>query len=345
MLIAIELAPQSRFVLRSASRLAVHLDDAEWGHDLLRRSPRTAVDPWLASAEIATAALSERPSRLIKSGRRMLESARFSKRDTAELAAALATREMHASRRRSKRLFLEALEDPTENAVAQAAWAASAMNWQDIDFDLAFANQPESFEARARTLATAGDRVAAVSESWAWFRDEPFATEPPMFGSYYASADEDYAAGFELVLEGLRANPDDAGLLNNAAFCLASDGDVERARRFFGRIRPAGLDDEFRAAYTATRGLLHYRAGELEAGRRDYTSALELAKDPSRRALAAIMFAREEMRANTPAGLDAARRALELERVAEEQGGIVARDLRAWFRHVEQLMREHPQVS
>ena len=58
--------------------------------------------PWLASAEIATAALSNRPSRLIKPGRRMIESEQFSKRDIAELAAALATREMQASRRRAK---------------------------------------------------------------------------------------------------------------------------------------------------------------------------------------------------------------------------------------------------
>lgn len=345
MLIALELAPQSRFVLRSASRLAVHLDDPEWGHDLLRRAPRTSIDPWLASAEIATAALSHRPSRLIKPGRRMLESESFSKRDTAELAAALGTREMDASRRRAKHLFVEALEDPTENALAQAVWAASAMNWQDLDF--ALADKPESFEAKARALAIAGDRSAAAAQSWGWFDEEPFATEPPMFGSYQASADQDYSTGVEFARKGLRSNPDDAGLLNNIAFCLASGGDVDRARPFFNRIRLGAVEsDSERAVYTATRGLLNYRSGHVEAGRRDYSDALELfGKDPYRRALAAIMFAREEVRAQTPLGLDLARRAVELEREAEDKGVPESRHLRSWLRELEQFMREYSENS
>jgi hypothetical protein len=270
----------------------------------------------------------------------MLDSARFSDHETAELAAALGTREMESSRRRAKRLFLQSLKEPTENAIAQAVWAAEEMNWTLFDPDLM--DLSESFEADARTLARSGDRPAALDASWRWHGDEPFASEPPIFGSYYASVDEDYESGLAFAKEGLKANPDDTTLLNNAAFCLACSGEVDEARRVFGRIRFRSEDtEEERTALLATRGLIAYRSGRVEEGREGYAAAMASTKDASIRAVAAIMFAREEIRANTPLGKDAARQAFELEKRAESEGGAVAPELRAWLRQLQSALADH----
>lgn len=340
MLVALDLAPDSRFILRSASRLAVHLDDPEWGYSVLRKSARTGRDPWLTSAEISLAALIERPSKLIKVARQMMDSSSFTDRDTAEVAAALGTREMEISTRRAKRLFVQALRDPTENAVAQAVWAADEMNWTFTETERL--DLPISFEARARAFARAGDRPAALVASWRWFSDEPFAAEPPIFASYHASTDEDYDTGLAFATEGLKANPDDITLLNNAAFCLACSGRPDEARRVLSRTKFGPMHtDEDRAAFLATRGLIDYRSGLVEDGRRNYAAALTTTRDVSIRALAAIMFAREEIHAQTPFGEEAAQRAFRLEEEARRAGGVVAAgELRAWLRQLQAAMAE-----
>lgn len=339
MLVSLKLAPQSRFILRSAARLAVHLGEPDWGHHLLRASARTSVDPWLASAEISISALSGQRSRLVKVGRDMVGSARFSSLDVAELAAALGTREISTSRKRAKTFFARALSDPTENAVAQAVWASQGRDWLDIDPDLL--EMPESYEARARTLGDAGERAAAIEETWHWMHDEPFAVEAPSFGSYQAAVGEHYEEGTKIAIAGLTANPDDFTLLNNAAFCFANVGRLAEAEQYFGRIKLSDLtDDDNRAVYFATRGLLSYRSGAVEAGRHEYTKSLRATKDHSVRAIAAIMFAREEICARTALGGELARQAFELEEAAHRRGGVMRRDVRSWLRQLQAVMAE-----
>src|SRR5262249_14991627 len=125
MRVALELSPSHRFVPRSAARLSLHLDDPERAHSLLRRAERTQTDPWLLAAEIAIAPLAGERSRWMKHGRRVVESQRFHPTAVSELASALATEAfMAGSGRDARRLFECSLELPTENAVAQAAWAA-----------------------------------------------------------------------------------------------------------------------------------------------------------------------------------------------------------------------------
>ena len=123
-----EFAPSNRFILRSAVRLYVHLDEPDTAHRVLSDSASTPVDPWLVAAEIAVCTLLGRRSRLIKRGRDMLISGHHSTRDTAELASALGTIELEAdASKRARRLFGSSLDDPTDNAVAQAVWATRTL--------------------------------------------------------------------------------------------------------------------------------------------------------------------------------------------------------------------------
>lgn len=336
MLAAAGLAPNSRYILRSGTRLSVHLDEPDWGQALLRGSPRTAIDPWLTAADISVAALTGRSSRLIKAGRRMLDSAHFSNFDTAELAAALGTREMQTSRKQARRLFDQALIDPTENAVAQVVWASRRMDSFEVDPGLM--KLPDSFEARARTLASSGERAAAVDESWRWMHDEPFAVQAPAFGSYQASVGEEYEQGVEISLAGLVANSEDFTLLNNATFCLANAGRIDEAERLFGRVKYSEVEEDWRAVYFATRGLLDYRSGRVTEGRANYTRAMKMTKDYSVRAVAAIVFAREEVLARTDRVEELTSQAYRLEELAEREGGAMGSELRTWLRQLEAVL-------
>ena len=106
MTIALQLAMNNRFIIRSASRLWIYLDDPERAHDLIIRADRTPHDPWLLAAEIAVGSAAKRKPRFVKIARRMLSESRFLNIHTSELASAVATLELNSSNiKRSKRLF------------------------------------------------------------------------------------------------------------------------------------------------------------------------------------------------------------------------------------------------
>src|SRR5207249_5632885 len=121
----LSLAPSNRFLLRSAARLRLHLNEPEEARALLLRQPKTRHDPWLLSAEIAIATVLGKPSRLIRDGREMVEGAEFAPAHLAELASALGTVELLSGKTKAARkLFHRSLEAPTDNSVAQAVWAS-----------------------------------------------------------------------------------------------------------------------------------------------------------------------------------------------------------------------------
>jgi hypothetical protein len=89
--VALRLAPDDRFILRSAARLLVHVGDSDGALEVLRHSDRTKIDPWLSAAEISIASTADRPSRFAKSAAHIVTGDRFPARQTTELASALAT--------------------------------------------------------------------------------------------------------------------------------------------------------------------------------------------------------------------------------------------------------------
>ena len=94
MTVALQLAMNNRFVLRSASRLWIYLEDPEKAHDLIARADRTIHDPWLLAAEVAIGSVAGRKPRFIKAARRMFTDKRFSPIHISELASAVATLEL-----------------------------------------------------------------------------------------------------------------------------------------------------------------------------------------------------------------------------------------------------------
>lgn len=296
MRVALALAPTNRFILRAAARLHLHRDDFGQAHDLLARSPRRLHDPWILAAEIATANLAKLPIMNVRAGRQMLESG-FEPVHISELASALATLELQAGNvKKAKKFLKQALEKPTENAVAQAEWSAAR------GLDIVEPEQlkiSRGYEARALHARRTGNFHEAMRSGLLWLEDQPFAVDPATFTSYIAALLlEDYDTAIAACELGRIANPDEPILINNLAYSLACSGQPEKALEVINKYSDRLSPREF-ATMTATRGLIAYRLGDLHKGRQLYEQAIRtLPKDLDRRvvSVAVIMWACEEVR-------------------------------------------------
>ena len=271
---ALALAPDDRFVLRSASRFFLHLRDPERARDILRRSPRTRQDPWLSAAEIVAAHTSGQTSGLIKAGREIVMSGRMAPRHISELASAIGTCDFLAGNRRRLRKMLDsALQDPTENAVAQAGWMSRRIS--SIELTPAQLNVPRAFEARAWESVRHREFEPSVQLAWDWLEDEPFATRPVLFGSWIGSiALGKFTEGIALVDAGLVANPGDPRLLAMKFYCLASTNEIVRAKTILDDLpdiisrHPKDIPStQWDVLLEADRGLLAFRSGNYSLGR------------------------------------------------------------------------------
>lgn len=330
--VARTLAPYDRYVLRSAARFEIHRRNPDIAASMLTTVAAQTEDPWLVAAALGAAGVAGVSSTLVRCANRLLVSGRHVPLELGELASALGTIEAREGNdREARRLFRQALEDPTDNAVAQAEWASRHV--AGVPVPAAASEQPESWEARAWVAAGQNDHVRAVEEAWRWYFDQPFACRPAEFGSYYASIDGGYDAGAEIARAGLRANPDDFLLLNNLAFCLASSDRELEAEAVYSRVRPGALPDGQLPTYLATRGLIAFRLGQVEEGRYLYAESTARWGEGVNRAIATIMLAREELRIRSP-------RAAEAEERARLTSKAVAHgDLKHWLRHLDAARR------
>jgi len=250
----------------------------------------------------------ERDSRLVKTGIRLLESGHFPPKHISELASALATLEhLEGKRRKARKFMTRALEDPTENSVAQGLWIARHMPGFEMPEHLP--EVPLAFEASAWEAGGTGAHDVAIAKSWEWLKDEPFARRSAMFGSFVASvAAADYKTAIEFVESAQAANPNDARLEAQRLYCLACANELDDAEEALGRLEKmarAGAADyseeEWAVLLSADRGLIAFRRGQHDLGRELYQKAIVLAtngKLAEFRTAARVNLAREEVLAS-----------------------------------------------
>jgi len=311
-LTAAELAPNDRFVVRTATRAFVHLGEPDTAHDLLLKSDLLLHDPWLLAAEVAVSSILDTAPREIRRSRRIVERREVAPWHLSELASALATIEWRAgARKRARKLMLQATEEPTDNALAQAESVAKDGLIEIAPEQMA---RRRAFEARARYFARAGDAEKAAKYGMLWLAEQPFDTDPAGFTSYVAAAGiEDFELSLQAAEAGLRANPNYALLLNNAAYALINLGRLAEARKYLDRASGVSSDSDDRAVLLATSGMLAFREGDRRAGRKLYDDAIAQLQAPGSEVtvlLATMNLAREEIMMGSVDGLDILRSAL-----------------------------------
>jgi tetratricopeptide (TPR) repeat protein len=293
--------PESRFVLRSAARLHIHIGNHEYASELLRKSPRTPHDPWLIAAETAVSTILGRSPKHIRQARAFIGDENLARRHLTELAAALGTVELTAGKRSEARKLLRlALADPTDNSLAQVRWLANVIPNLAIDPTLLAA--PWTYEARALEHFSRQEWAATMAAAVQWFNDEPFSSRPARMATFVGPVLlEDYDTSVRLAVDALRASPKEQGLRNNLVFALVSGGQLDDAIRQAALVEEAEMEPRLALVWQATRGALAFRKGEAEIGRTLYRNTIQAAvpDDLETAGFAAAFLAREEFLAGT----------------------------------------------
>jgi tetratricopeptide (TPR) repeat protein len=295
--VALSIARENRFILRSAARFFLHINKPDESLFYLRHSGSSTDDPWIVSAEIAISAGIEQPPKFVKRARSMVFGSNLSPWSLNELAAALSTLEARDGyARKSKSLLRRALQDPDENTIAQAVWLTSAHSWEFV--------RPQKeivapFEANARSYFRDADYKQAFLCTKEWGRFQPFTSRPAVLASYIASVclRDDHEA-ISVIDSARKSSVESPILANNYAFSLASLGNIQEAENVLSNIRDAQLDDRERDTILATKGLIEFRKGNTNEGRRLYEEAVaSFRKKGNFHSMAiAVMFrAREEI--------------------------------------------------
>lgn len=300
--VAIILAPNNRFVLRSASRFFVHTNEVGRGLYIIRKSNAIDEDPWLQAAEISLADIVGAPSRYLKKGINSILNKTWEPRHTAELCGAAATTLNTNGDRRARKFMRLSMQDPNENALAQAEWAAFSGWAPEVP--------PEVYEElpapEALTFRKRQERLweEAIQACLDWRAMEPTSSRPLDCGAFISLvALEDGDKGLFFMEKIKMLKPDDQMIRNNMAVAFAYKGDVEKASKLGSTLNLSRAAEHKQPTYIATTGLIEYRKGSIKKGRILYLDAAQRAdmlNDTELKALVLWHMLREESKFGTP---------------------------------------------
>jgi len=295
------MAPESRFVVRSAARYYLHVGDHEQAHHLLRASPLIATDPWVQASEIAVATVRGRASALARQAGRFLAAQKVVARDTTELASAIANVELlSGAEKRAKQLFQKALASPNDNSLAQAEWAAARLKLVVDDSAL---STPFSFEANSNNAYRRLEIDDAIKHAKFWGEDEPFASRPFSALCYFYCLEGKYEDAHIAARTAATLDGHSFGTELNLCFTRIQCGELEAAFEDIVRLGKNSEAKTYATHLLANWGALAYAAGEIDIGRQAYQQAIRSARArnlTSTEALARAYFARAATLAGDP---------------------------------------------
>ncbi len=269
---ALFINPNSRLVLRNATRFHLHNKDPERALHLLHHHERTKTDPWLMAGHIAISSIVGKESKLLKRGRHLIEAKRLTAADATELASSIATLELQSGATRvAKKLFNISLVSPNQNTLAQIEWASNQLKLVP-DLPVHWLNFPDSAEAGYYRAIFDGDFSTALTRAIGWCQYEPFASRPLIAASFLSSMQGDHHSAVEYAKKGLATEPQDITLLNNLLFAVANDSaayDLDSLVHQIWSLERKEPDPQTLANF----GMLAYLSGELQKGSMLYEAA------------------------------------------------------------------------
>lgn len=274
---ALSLAPQNRFVLRSAVRYFLHRGQKDRAHAILLRSETLAGDPWVQASEIAVATVLGKSSKLLKRLNRALEASDTLAENQSELGSAVATVHLNdGNDKRAKKLFAKTLLNPNDNVVAQAEWVSRRLSLVVPETAL---KTKYSFEANSAHRYRSLDIGGAIEQADFWRADEPFASRPVAWLGHLHAINDDFHHASEFYQQAieLEDEPDIAGLLNQN-FSRIETGALEIASHQLIQLSKDPEAPHHRAQILANAGALAYASGGHSVGRDLYERAAVAAK-------------------------------------------------------------------
>ncbi len=303
-LTAVHLYPDHRFILRSASRFFVHNNDVEQSLYLLNRTGRTKCDPWLMAAHISMSVILEKPQKLIKKVKEIIQAERYPPIHMSELCGSLATVQIiDGNNKEARRNFNKALISPNDNTIAQAVWMSQYYKIQITTRPEWFID-PLSSEARYYNCNLLGDFEGALEAALDWQYDEPFSSNPAIASVYTASILEKYEDAEKYARQALILHPDDINLKDNLVFALAAQNKIEDAENLLKNvIHYEQQHTTISPQSIANLGMILFRSSEFVDGEKMYRTAIglyEKEQDSFGKAIAISYLAREATIAKAP---------------------------------------------
>lgn len=302
---AVFLAPQSRYIVRSAVRFYIHIKEFGKAKKAIFHSGLINNDPWVMSAEIALESLMGKNSRYIIKGRQLVFSGDISPFSCSELCFSICNVDKAYGKRKDvRRMFYRGIEDPNDNSLAQATFFAK--NDDDFIVDLAkFNSLKHKNEADMRKSFGMGDFEGAFVSSLLWMQDYRFEHRPIEY-AFIISCDflKKYEYAISIINKSLKTNPKDPVSVNNLAYALGLSDRTSEAEKALSAIDIKKLPKDNNPNYiclAATWGLVAYRKGETNAGREMYNLAIQAAKklgDDNLMVKAKLNMIREEIRSS-----------------------------------------------
>jgi len=302
--VALNLGKNNRFILRSASRCFMHMKEPDRAVAILNRSGLCAFNPWIASAEIAISDSTGLKSKCISKARDLIQDDNMTQFSRSELAVSIGTIEIKSgSVRRAKKLMRQALEDPSENALAQAHWMTTQLGTEIgniTDIGRLEDEVPGSYEAQAMRLYNEVDFRKSLKASELWGRFQQLSSRPIIHASHIAATFlEDDTKAISILSGSMPAQQGDFLYNNNYAYSLIRSGQVEAGIKQLENIKIKSLSDSEKYVLLATTGFVCFRTGEPDKGRELYRRSIESfiqIDETYNAALAAYFLAREEKR-------------------------------------------------
>lgn len=277
-LVALNLAPNNRFVLRSAVRFFIHSHDAEKALFYLRKSQSIKSDPWLISAHIASSNLLGRHSIFIKNGINLISSKNHSSFDLTELSSSIGTLEFENGSFKKAKPFIDLSRvAPNDNSLAQLEWLSKKESKFQFQPNLS-ERVVNPFEAMAYENFQKGRFMEAFYSCINWYLDFPYSKRPLIFGSYIASLNGDFNASIILCTVGLRLDKSEIGFINNIIYAYCLSNNLLPAEKYLNQLNYSEvqqLSSEERIMLQATVGLYNMRNGNYEEGKALYKFSME----------------------------------------------------------------------
>lgn len=301
MRVALALAPNHRWMIRTAVRCFAHCEDPQRAHKLLAQHPRTKQDPWLVAAELATAQVANHPPIFWRQANQTLQWGGLRPEHVSELATAVAMYELESDgARRARKHLSKGLIVPTENTLAQIAWAVQHKHLTGITTidELVESNQC-AHEAEFHRRTAQGDYLKAMEACQRWSASEPFAARPYNGLTFLSSILDDYEHTIHYAdkVMNLDGRLDLTTRLNKIYAEVSKMTLNQTSKHEWFRDELYALMKEGETTHLlANLGLWYFRAGMRDNARAAYEKSIEMSVKQGQleqASTAAVFFARE----------------------------------------------------
>lgn len=294
--IACLLNPNNPHLIRYISRFFLLQKDIDKALYILTQNENLINHPLIISAEISISEAFNYKSKLLRKGHSITKSESITNQFENELFATFGTLEFNnGNSKKGKRLISQSLLAPNENIIAQARYLTAKFQ---KDIDIRNTSVINRFEADTWIAYNKNDFNSVVEQSKKWFYFQPFSASPAIVNTYINSLifdnEED---SIKMAQNALKITKDSFSLQNNLVVAACRNNQMDLANNEFKKLQSFTIKESIdKEVLLATSGLVDYRNGFYEIGRKKYEDAVlnfEHEKDYEKMARCLYYFACE----------------------------------------------------